>query len=100
EVKRADERVRTAALFHRGWRRPVVPVKQILARASACRADEISLHVLLLSRRVVEALHERGFQVVTWTADNPFWLRRARSLGLRAVITNRPAELRAALESL
>lgn len=100
EVKRADERVRTAALFHRGWRRPVVPVKQILARASACRADEISLHVLLLSRRVVEAAHEKGFQVITWTADSPFWLRRARALALRAVITNRPADLRAALQSL
>lgn len=100
EVKRADERVRTAALFHRGWRRPVVPVKQVLARAAACRADEISLHVLLLSRRVVEASHEKGFQVITWTADSPFWLRRAHALGLRAVITNRPAELRAALESL
>jgi glycerophosphoryl diester phosphodiesterase len=34
---------------------------------------------------------------VVWTVDTPFWLRRARSLGLRAVITNHPAEMRAAL---
>ena len=100
EVKRLAPEIRTAALFDRKWSRPVVPARRIIAEAEACRADEISLHRSLLRRATVGAARARGFGVVVWTADTPFWLRRALALDLRAVITNRPAEMRAALESL
>jgi glycerophosphoryl diester phosphodiesterase len=100
EVKRVAPEVRTAALFHRGWRRPHFTASAIVERALACGADEVSLHVSLLGRRVVEAARGRGLRTIVWTADSTFWLRRACALGLRAVITNRPAEMRAALAEL
>jgi len=100
EVKRLAPEIRTAALFERKLSRPVITARSIIARAAACGADEISLHHSLLRRTIVEAARARGMETVIWTIDNPSWLWRARRLSVRAVITNRPAQMRAALEDL
>lgn len=97
EVKKLAPEIRTAALFDRSWQRPFVPAATILARAEACGADEISLHRSLLRRATVERARARGFEVVVWTVNSPFWLRRAAALGLRAVITDEPGLMRDAL---
>ncbi|MCA1815805.1 MAG: hypothetical protein LC746_05245, partial [Acidobacteria bacterium] len=98
EVKRLAPELRTAALFERSLRRPHLRARDMIARALAHGADEIALHRTLVSRRTVEAAREAGLQTVVWTADHPAWARRAREMSLRAVITNAPARLRAALE--
>jgi glycerophosphoryl diester phosphodiesterase len=100
EAKRLAPEIRAAALFDRNWSRPLVSPRKIIAEATRCGADEISLHRSLLRRATVEEAKRKGFGCVVWTVDTLFWLRRARSLGLRAVITNRPAEMRAALDEL
>jgi glycerophosphoryl diester phosphodiesterase len=97
EVKRLAPDVRTAALFGRSWPRPLLPASKILADAAACGADEISLHRSLLRRGTVEAARRQGFEVVAWTVNSSVLLRRAVSLGLRAVITDYPRELKAVL---
>jgi glycerophosphoryl diester phosphodiesterase len=94
EVKKLAPELRTAALFGRSWPRPFVPAAKIIAEAEACGADEISLHRSLLRRATVERARARGFEVVVWTVNSPFWLRRATAMGLRAVITDAPNELR------
>ncbi|MBC7931048.1 MAG: glycerophosphodiester phosphodiesterase [Rubrivivax sp.] len=97
EVKRLAPEIRTAALFDRNWSRPLLPKSRIVNEAAACGADEISLHRSLLRRATTDAALARGFSVLVWTVDTPFWLRRADALGLRAVFTNRPAQMRDAL---
>ena len=94
EVKKLAPEIRTAALFGRSWPRPFVPAAKILAQAEACGADEISLHSSLLRRATVEKARARGFEVVVWTVNSPFRLRRATDLNLRAVITDTPDDLR------
>ncbi len=71
-----------------------MPAAKILARAEGCGADEISLHRSLLRKATVEEAQRRGFEVVVWTVNSPFWLRRATALNLRAVITDNPNSLR------
>lgn len=100
EIKRLAPEIRTAALFDRNWSRPLLPKSRIVKEAAACGADEISLHHSLLRRATTEAARARGFDVLVWTIDTPFWLRRASALSLRAVFTNGPAQMRAALEEL
>lgn len=100
EVKRLAPEIRTAVLFDRSWSRPLLAKSRIIKEAVGCGADEISLHRSLLRRSTTEAARSRGFDVLVWTVDTPFWLRRASALNLRAVFTNRPAEMRAALEEL
>ncbi|MDQ3746884.1 MAG: glycerophosphodiester phosphodiesterase [Acidobacteriota bacterium] len=97
EVKRLAPEIRTAALFSRSWPRPLVPTGRIIGEATACGADEVSLHRSLLRRGTVEAARQRGFAVVVWTVNSSILLRRAVSLGLRAVITDYPRQLKAAL---
>jgi glycerophosphoryl diester phosphodiesterase len=93
EVKRLAPEIRTAALFGRSWPRPFVPAADILAAAERCGADEISLHRSLLRKSTVEQARGRGFEVLAWTVNSPFWLRRAFALGLRAIFTDCPAEM-------
>ena len=93
EVKRLAPEIRTAALFGRSWPRPLVPGAKIIAGAERCGADEISLHRSLLRKSTVEEARRRGFQVLVWTVNSPFWLRRAFALGLRAVFTDCPADM-------
>jgi glycerophosphoryl diester phosphodiesterase len=94
EVKRLAPEIRTAALFGRSWPRPFIPAAKIIAAAEACGANEISLHRSLLRKATVEEAHRRGFEVVVWTVNSPFWLRRAAAMSLRAVITDDPNQLR------
>ncbi|MCA1631460.1 MAG: glycerophosphodiester phosphodiesterase [Acidobacteria bacterium] len=99
EVRRIAPHLRTAALFERTLRRRPLTARQMCQRALAHGADEIALQRTLASRRAVERARAAGLPTVVWTVDHPSWARRARSLGLRALITNDPARLRAALAS-
>ena len=97
EVRRLASNLRTAALFDRSLAHPLPSVRAILARARACGANEIALHHTLATQRTIIAAQAAGFPCVVWTLDNPARLRRLAELGVRAVITNDPARLRAAL---
>lgn len=48
--------------------------------------------------RVVEAAHERGIAVNTWTVDDPERIIELAEIGVDAVITNDPVTARSALE--
>lgn len=98
EVKRIAPDIRTSAAFERRLGRPLITPRALLRQANACRADELALGRSLVSRRLLAAARAHGLPTVVWTVDHPSWARRARSLGLRAVITNDPARMRAALD--
>jgi glycerophosphoryl diester phosphodiesterase len=95
EVKRLDSEVRTAALFEPRLERPTSLVRKMrtLELALDVRADELALHHTLAGKRVVDKATKAGIPVVVWTVDNPNWIKRALSLGIRALITNDPAGL-------
>jgi len=97
EARRLAPEIRAAALFDLKWSRPAVTAREAVARALACDAQVVSLHRSLLRPAVVEEARRHGLETIIWTADTPAWLARAAKLGVRAVITNRPALLRAAL---
>lgn len=54
----------------------------------------------LCTPAVVEAAHERGFKVSTWTVDDPAEMRRVLDAGADAVITNRLVTLLELLEEV
>jgi glycerophosphoryl diester phosphodiesterase len=99
EVHRLAPRLRTAALFDRSLARPLPSARAILARARACGANEIALHHTLANARTIVAAQRAGFSVVVWTLDSAARARRLAELGVRAIITNDPARLRAALRA-
>lgn len=47
--------------------------------------------------RVVEAAHDLGLRVVTWTIDEPRLIERVLDAGVDAVISDRPDVLRETL---
>jgi glycerophosphoryl diester phosphodiesterase len=99
EVKRIAPDLRTAAAFERRLGRPLITPRTLLRQARACHADELALGRSLVSRRMVAAARACGLPSVVWTVDHPSWAGRASALGLRAIITNDPARMRAALDN-
>jgi glycerophosphoryl diester phosphodiesterase len=100
EVKRVAANVLTAALFERSLKRPAPSARRVIERAISCGADELALQRTLARPALVAAARRAGLRTLVWTADHPVWARRALSLGLRAIITNHPARMRAALDAL
>jgi glycerophosphoryl diester phosphodiesterase len=92
EVKRLDAGIRTAALFEPRLSRPISTLRKLtmVDMARGVGADEIALHHTLASARVIEKANREGLEIVLWTVDEPKWIQRARSLGVKALITNNP----------
>lgn len=93
EIKRIDSGIRTAALFEPKLSRPISSIRRLkmLDLARQVGADEIALHYTLAGPQVVEKAREYGLETVVWTVDEPRWIARARSLGIKALISNDPA---------
>lgn len=85
-IKSIDSTLRTAALFQ-------PPASLIVKRALGIEANEIALHHRLTNKRTVERARTADLNVVTWTVDDPAWVKRAQELAIHALITNDPAAL-------
>src|SRR5207245_2521598 len=94
-IKRIDSAIRTGALFapnsHPGR---IVRKQAMVAAALDSGADELLLHRMIARPGAVRAAANYSLRVVIWTVADPRWLRRARSGGIHALITNNPALLR------
>jgi glycerophosphoryl diester phosphodiesterase len=63
---------------------------QAVARLRAGGCEAIMAHQVLVSRRLVHAVHRAGGQVYVWTVDDPRRIRAMERLGVDGVITNDP----------
>lgn len=84
---------------HKGQWTPTVD--QIISRLRACHADgldtQANMHVI--TPAFVKAICDAGFELHCWVVDDPKLARRLRDLGMDSITTNRPGEIREALES-
>jgi glycerophosphoryl diester phosphodiesterase len=97
-AKQLAGEIRTAATFSIAGRRLITP-RAIIRAAQAVDADEAALHYGLVTRRTVEALHERRLAVSAWTANSRLVLRRLAACGVDSIMTNYPKRLIEILES-
>jgi glycerophosphoryl diester phosphodiesterase len=95
EIKRIYPEIRTAALFEPRLSRPISTLRRLrmIDLALDAGADEIALHHTLASSGVIEKAIASGLETVVWTVDDPKWIARARSLGIKALISNDPAAM-------
>lgn len=94
-VRRIDPTIRTAALFEPRLKRPlsVLQGSALIDLAVKAGAGEVALHRNLIRKRVVARATSLGLPIVVWTVDDPVWIDRARSLGIKALITNDPHKM-------
>jgi len=93
EIKRIDHGIRTAALFEPKLALRISTVRRLnmINLALDVGADEIALHHTLAGTLVIERAKRERLEIVIWTVDDPDWISRARSLGIKALIANDPA---------
>ena len=93
QIKQFDSSIRTGALFEPKRAVRLIHKQQLIKAAVDCGVDEILLHRLIATRRLVGLAAESGLRSVVWTVDDPKWMRRAANLGIHSLITNHPAEM-------
>ena len=71
-----------------GLARPAAGPGAARIRAGGCEA--VMAHRILVSRRLVAAVHAAGGQVYVWTVDDADRIRALEALGVDGVITNDP----------
>jgi glycerophosphoryl diester phosphodiesterase len=96
QIKTIESAVRTGALFEpRRSAAKIMSGRPLIAAAVDCGADEILLHRLIATRRLVGLAAEKELRSVVWTVDDAKWLGRAGDMGIHALITNNPAQVSA-----
>ncbi len=95
QIKQIDPSIRTGALFEpkRSSAR-FLSGHRLIAAAVDCGADEILLHRLMATSRLVELAADKSLSSVVWTVDDRKWISRADRLRIHALITNNPAVMR------
>ncbi|MFC5950615.1 glycerophosphodiester phosphodiesterase [Pseudonocardia lutea] len=66
-----------------------VPQRPSPGLLEVLRPEFYNPHWPLLSRPVIDDMHERGLRVSTWTVDHPPTMAQLLGIGVDAVITNR-----------
>jgi glycerophosphoryl diester phosphodiesterase len=93
-LKDIDPSIKTAALFELRICRPASrDGHRLVEDALAVSASEIALHHRLADPKTVALAKQEGLRVVVWTVDDANWIRRAKSDGIDALITNDPKRL-------
>ncbi len=69
--------------------------------AAATRLNAWAIHPVakLVKPELCATAHRLGYQVYTWTVDDPEDMRRLIAMGVDGIMTNYPARLRSVLES-
>ena len=93
EIKHYLPKVQTAALFEPTVMSILRRRKHILTIAREFGADQISLHHSLVTKKLMSLASREKVPVTVWTTDKAKWVSRCRDLGIRALITNDPANL-------
>lgn len=96
QIRTIDPAILTGALFEpRHHALKAIRKHPMISAALECGADQILLHRLIATRRMVDLATESNLRSVVWTVDDPKWMRRAASFGIHAVVTNNPAKMTA-----
>ncbi len=93
QIKKHCPNVRTATLFAPKIMILLRKEKRLINIAKELKADFLSLHFSLVTKRLIENAGKQNLKVAIWTVDNPRWIRRGLKLGIEHIITNNPAQL-------
>jgi len=85
-IKRIDSGIITGALFE-PRRNPMITA------ALDCGAEQILLHRLVATKRLVDLARKNHLLPVVWTINDVLWLRRRAGFGIHALISNNPVEM-------
>lgn len=100
EVMAIDPRLKTGALVNAGWmssRMLAAPERIIADAIDATGADYFMPSFGTVFPELVTAVHARGLKIGTWTVNTPQEMKRLANLGVDAITSDKPDELKRVL---
>src|ERR1044072_3086041 len=86
-LKEIDPDIKTVALFEPRFTNPsVLSDQRIINHANDVGAAALALHHRLARESLVQKAKAAGMHVAVWTVDDPTWIKRARTIGIDALI--------------
>jgi glycerophosphoryl diester phosphodiesterase len=79
ELRARDARLPLGFLTEKRWR---------IARWERYDVQIVIPHYRLVSRQLVEEVHEAGKMLLTWTVNSPRWMRRLADLGVDGIVSD------------
>lgn len=71
------------------------PVEELIRKAKAANLDGLDLESgFPIDKAFVDAVHQAGLKLYTWTVDDPALARKEAAAGVDGITTNRPGWLR------
>lgn len=61
---------------------------------SGANLDGVSLNYNMITKEIADQVKENGFELYTWTVDDPVVAKRMIELGVRGITTNKPDVIR------
>ncbi|HLD27941.1 MAG TPA: glycerophosphodiester phosphodiesterase [Patescibacteria group bacterium] len=105
-LKQQLPQVKAAWLFRAndGWLKELVWVVMMMAiypftvgyilRKMKCHEVEaVNIHHLLVSKRLIDKIHQYNKMVIAWTVDNPAKIKKLKQWGIDGIISNYPDRL-------
>src|ERR1044072_7644524 len=86
-LKEIDPDIKTVALFEPTFTNlSVLSHQRIINHATDVGAAALALHHRLARESLVQKAKAAGLHVAVWTVDDPTWIKRARTIGIDALI--------------
>ena len=92
-IARYCSKAKTGALFAPDAKILLRKEKRLIKVAKELKADRLSLHFSLATKKLMAKAENADLPVTIWTADSPRWIKRGLKLGIDHIITNDPAKL-------
>lgn len=75
-----------------GYRKRI-PIKKIIEKAKSVKANIISPHYTITTKKLVNEAHKNGLKVHVWTVDKVGMIKKMKKIGVDGITTNFPDKI-------
>lgn len=90
EIKKLPTNIKLEA---GGFGRKGIQIKEIIEKAKSVKADIISPHYTITTKKLVDEAHKNGLKVHVWTVDEGNMTEKMKKIGVDGITTNFPDKI-------
>ena len=71
----------------------LIPIKRIIEKAKSAKADIISPHYTITTKKLVDEAHKNGLKVHVWTVNKKSMIEKMKKIGVDGITTDFPEKI-------